>query len=361
MFIFTLRFMRNMKCIKYIILLAFVLTLNYNEVNASEKEKEEGQFNTVEYIFEHVNDSHEWHFFSFGEKHYSIPLPVILYSKHSGINIFLSNKLHHTDNDFRFHVAHSGVHQGKIIEVMEDGSEIVPFDLSLTKTVLGSLFVAFIMLFILLKGAKMTKKYQGKAPKGVQNVVEMLVLFVRDEIAQPFAGKKYRKLLPYLLTLFTFVLLANIIGLILPLGLNITGNIAVTLTLAAITFLITSLNGNKHYWGHIVNPNVPIYMKLPVPLMPLIEFAGIFIKPIVLMIRLFANMLAGHMIISVLIALIFLMSSVLSPFVGAGTSIISILFSIFMLMLDLLVSFIQAYIFTLLSAMYYGMATDDGH
>lgn len=323
---------------------------------ANEEESHEG-FNTVEYIFDHVNDSHEWHFLTVGEHHISIPLPVILHSKQSGWHVFSSNKFHHAEEGFPFYLNADG----KVIEKLEDGMELAPLDLSLTKTILGALIVSFLMLFFLIKGARMAKTNEGKAPKGVLNVVEMLVLFVRDEIAKPFAGKKYKKLLPYLLTLFTFVLLANVIGLILPLGLNVTGNIAVTLTLATITFLITSFNGNKHYWAHVVNPPVPIYMKLPVPLMPLIEFAGIFIKPIVLMIRLFANMLAGHMIVAVLIGLIFLMSSVLSPFVGAGTSLISIAFSIFMVLLDLLVSFIQAYIFTLLSAMYFGMATDDGH
>ncbi|MFA9389408.1 MAG: F0F1 ATP synthase subunit A [Prolixibacteraceae bacterium] len=328
--------------------------------NASEEENHEG-FNTVEYIFDHVNDSHEWHFVTIGEHHISIPLPVIVHSEHSGWHVFSSNKLHHHDEDFHFYLGKGGEYDGKIVERLEDGTSLVPFDISLTKTVLGTLFVSFIMLFFLLKGAKMAKTNTGKSPKGVLNVVEMLVLFVRDEIAEPFGGKKYRKLLPYLLTLFTFVLLANVIGLILPLGLNVTGNIAVTLVLATITFLVTSFNGNKHYWAHIVNPPVPIYMKLPIPLMPLIEFAGIFIKPIVLMIRLFANMLAGHMIVAVLVGLIFIISSVLNPIAGAGTSIISIAFSVFMVMLDLLVSFIQAYIFTLLSAMYFGMATDDGH
>lgn len=326
---------------------------------ASEEESHEG-FNTVEYIFDHVNDSHDWHFMSIGDKHISVPLPVILYSKHTGWHIFSSAKLHHHEEDFHFYMASGGENDGKIVEKLESGEEFVPFDVSLTKSVLGSIIVAFIMLMFLLSSAKKSKANKGRAPKGSANVAEMLVLFVRDEIAKPFGGKKYRKLLPYLLTLFTFVLLANLIGLILPLGLNITGNIAVTATLAAITFLITSFSGNKHYWGHIVNPDVPIYMKIPVPLMPFIELAGIFIKPIVLMIRLFANMLAGHMIVAVLIGLIFLMSSVLSPFVGAGTSIISILFSVFMVMLDLLVSFIQAYIFALLSAMYFGMATDNG-
>lgn len=333
-------------------------------LSAKEEESHDSHdegFNTVEFIFHHVNDSHEWHFLSFGDTHISIPLPVIVHSEHSGWHVFMSSKFHHADESFPFHLAHGGEHDGKIVEHLSDGSEYVPFDLSLTKTVLGTIIVSLLMLIILIRGAKKARINQGRAPKGVQNIVEMLVLFVREEIAKPFGGKKYKKLLPYLLTLFTFVLLANMIGLILPLGLNVTGNIAVTMTLAAITFLITSFSGNKHYWGHIINPDVPIYMKLPVPLMPLIEFAGIFIKPIVLMIRLFANMLAGHMIISVLIALIFLMSTVLSPVVGAGTSLISIAFSIFMVMLDILVSFIQAYIFTLLSAMYFGMATDDGH
>jgi F-type H+-transporting ATPase subunit a len=349
-----------MEWIKKIFIIALFFMATPFISMASEEEHSEG-FNTVEYIFEHVNDSHEWHFITIGEKHYSIPLPVILRSEHSGWHIFLSNKLLHQEEGFHFKMAKGGTNDGKIVEVLNDGSEIVPFDISLTKTILGALIVSLIMLIVLIKGARKAKANKGLAPKGLHNVVEMLVLFVRDEIAIPFAGKKYKKLLPYLLTLFTFVLLANLIGLILPLGLNVTGNIAVTLVLASITFLVTSFNGNKHYWAHIVNPPVPIYMKLPIPLMPIIEIAGIFIKPIVLMIRLFANMLAGHMIIAVLVALIFLMSSVLSPVVGAGTSIISIAFSIFMLLLDLLVSFIQAYIFTLLSAMYFGMATDDGH
>lgn len=347
-----------MEWFKKIIILSLIIIVFPVFSMASEEEEHE-EFNTVEYIFDHVNDSHEWHFLTVGDKHISIPLPVILYSKSTGWHFFSSAKLHHHEEGFHFYLAKGGNNDGKIVEQLSDGSEIVPFDLSLTKTVLGSIFVALIMIIFLLQSSKKAKNSVGKAPKGSLNVAEMLVLFVRDDIAKPFGGKKYRKLLPYLLTLFTFVLLANVIGLILPLGLNVTGNIAVTATLAAITFLITSFNGNKHYWGHIINPDVPIYMKLPVPIMPFIEFAGIFIKPIVLMIRLFANMLAGHMIVAVLIGLIFLMSAVLSPIVGAGTSIISILFSIFMVMLDLLVSFIQAYIFALLSAMYYGMATDN--
>lgn len=349
-----------MEWMKKILVIALIIT-SLPLVSLAAESESHGEFNTVEYLFDHVSDSHEWHFLSFGDTHISVPLPVILHSKHSGWHLFLSSKFHHHEEGFAFKIASEGPNDGKIVEMMPDGTESVPFDLSLTKTVFASIIVSLLMLLVLIKGARMSRKNQGKAPKGIQNVVEMLVLFVRDQIAKPFAGHQYKRLLPYLLTLFTFVLLANLIGLILPLGFNITGNIAVTFVLASITFLITSFNGNKHYWMHIINPDVPVFMKIPVPLMPLIEFAGIFIKPIVLMIRLFANMLAGHMIISVLIALIFLMSSVLNPFVGAGISVISVAFSLFMVMLDLLVSFIQAYIFTLLSAMYFNMATDNGH
>ncbi|HPR32275.1 MAG TPA: F0F1 ATP synthase subunit A [Prolixibacteraceae bacterium] len=319
----------------------------------------EKEFNAVEYIFEHVNDSHEWHFATVGDHHIAIPLPVILHSKHSGWHIFLSNKLHHPGEHFPFQLAHGGPNDGKIIEIMEDGSELVPFDVSLTKSVLGAIIVSLLLLILFIRGSRKTIANPMMPPKGIQNLVEPLVLFIRDEVAKPFAGKKYKRYVPFLLTLFHFILAANLIGLILPLGFNITGNIAVTLTLAAFTFIITSISGNRHYWKHIINPDVPIFMKLPIPLMPIIEIAGIFIKPVVLMIRLFANMFAGHIIVSVLISLIFIMSTMLGPAVGAGTSVISILFSVFMLMLDILVSFIQAYIFTLLSASYFGMATAE--
>lgn len=347
-----------MEWFKKIFILSLIITVFPLFSRAGEEKEHEG-FNPIEYILDHVEDSHEWDFFSVGDKHFSIPLPVLLYSKHSGWHFFSSTKLDHPEEGFNFYVAKGGINDRKIFEKLEDGSEIIPLDLSLTKTVLGCLFVALFMLVFLIQNANKAKKNVGKAPKGSLNVAEMLVLFVREEIAKPFAGKNYAKLMPYLLTLFTFVLLTNAIGLLIPLGINVTGNIAVTATLAAITFFITSFSGNKHYWGHIFNPEVPIYMKLPVPFMPFIELVGIFIKPIVLMIRLFSNMIAGHMIIAVLVGLIFLMSSIVNPLVGAGTSIISVAFSVFMLLIDILVAFIQAYIFALLSALYYGMATDN--
>jgi F-type H+-transporting ATPase subunit a len=350
-----------MKWFSYFVIF-FLVSFTFPSGAFASEENSHEDFNTVEYIFDHVNDSHEWHFFTIKEKHYSIPLPIILKSKQSGWHFFSSSKLYHTDSNFPFQLAHGGENDGKIVEHLNDGSITVPFDLSLTKSVLGSLIVSIILIFLLVSSARKAVSSKGKAPKGVLNLVEPVVVYIRDEVAKPFAGPKYLRYLPFLLTLFWFVLFANLIGLILPLGLNVTGNIAVTLVLATFTFIITTLSGNKHYWKHIFNPDVPWYMKTPiVPLMQVIEFSSILIKPIVLMIRLFANMLAGHMIIAVLVALIFLMSSVLSPFVGAGTSIISIAFSIFMVLLDILVSLIQAYIFTLLSAMYFGAATENSH
>ncbi|MBN1926824.1 MAG: F0F1 ATP synthase subunit A [Prolixibacteraceae bacterium] len=323
---------------------------------ASDTDEHE-EFNAVDYIFGHVNDSHEWHFFTIGDKHYSIPLPVILHSKHSGWHVFMSDKFHMHDEGFNFIQAKGGKNDGKIVEVLEDGTQLVPFDLSFTKTVLGVIFVSLIISILFIRGSKRTIANPMKPPRGLQNLIEPLVLFIRDEVARPFAGKHYKRYMPFLLTVFHFILAANLFGLILPLGFNITGNIAVTLCLAAFTFIVTTISGNKHYWKHIINPSVPIFMKLPIPLMPIIEIAGMFIKPIVLMIRLFANMFAGHIIVAVLTSLIFIMSIMLGPIAGAGTSVVTIIFSVFMVMLDVLVSFIQAYIFTLLSASYFGMAT----
>ncbi len=354
-----------MKILKYIVIATLLIGFQSNKLYAANEESADGHeegFNAVNFIFEHVNDSHEWFFFSVGDKHVTIPLPVIVYSTHSGWHFFSSNKFHHHEEGFNFYVGATGSeNEGKIVEKLENGSEFIPLDLSITKTVLGLMLISLLIIIVAIKSAKKTAKSPHSVPKGIQNIVEPLVNFVRDDIAKDAIGKHYKRYLPYLLTVFTFILVASLISLILPLGMNLTGNIAVTFVLAAITFIITTVSGNKHYWAHIVNPPSPWYMKFPIPLMPLIEFMGIFIKPIVLMIRLFANMLAGHMIVSVLVALIFLMSYVISPVAGFGTSFMSIAFSVFMVLVDILVSFIQAYIFTLLSAMYFGMATDDGH
>ncbi len=325
-----------------------------------------GSFDAGKYVVDHVSDSHEWHITTIGNTHLTIPLPVILYSKKSGFHAFLSSRFQHGHAAYRgFAIAGEGSQEGKIVEVNDKG-EITgkPFDFSITKTVAGSLFSALLLAAILIVVARKAVSNRGKAPSGLHNLVEPVILFVRDDIAIPAIGKnKHERFLPILLTLFFFILIDNLIGLIpfFPFGANITGNISVTLVLALFTFFITTFSGNKHYWKEIFNPDVPWWMKYPVPLMPFVEFFSMFTKPFVLMVRLFANMMAGHLIVMVFVSLIFIFGNLFGSVGGFLISPVSILFSVFILLLDVLVSFIQAYVFTLLSALYFGMATAEQH
>lgn len=330
------------------------------------------EFNTGKFIIEHVMDSYDWHVVSFGDTHISIPLPIILYSKnpdlHNGksFHVFMSSKFHHGHDDYMgFRISHSKENEGKIVELDQNGAEIgKPLDFSITKTVAEIFFSALFLIVMLSYVVRNSNKNKGKAPKGIQNLIEPVVIFIRDQIAKPAIGvKKYEKFMPFLLTMFFFILINNLMGLIPfpPFGANVTGNIAVTMVLALFTFFVTSINGNKHYWKEIYNPDVPWWLKFPVPLMPIVELSGVITKPFVLMVRLFANMLAGHMIVTVFISLIFIFASLYGPVVGFAASPVSILFSVFILLLDVLVSFIQAYVFTLLSAIYFGMATAEHH
>ena len=333
----------------------------------------EESFDAGKFVMEHVSDAHDWHILTIGEKHVSIPLPVILYSKnpelHEGksFHVFMSYKFHHGHEDYKgFRLSHSEENKGKIVEIDGHGNEIgKPVDVSITKTVAGIIVSAIILLWLIFSVVGSAKKNKGMAPKGVQNLLEPVILFIRDEVAKPAIGeKKYEKYMPFLLTVFFFILINNFMGLIPipPFGANVTGNIAVTMVLALFTFVITTINGNKHYWKEIYWPDVPVWLKFPLfPLMQVVEFSGMLTKPFVLMVRLFANMLAGHMIVTVFVSLIFIFASLFSPAVGLAASPVSIAFSVFILLLDVLVSFIQAYVFTLLSALYFGMATADHH
>jgi F-type H+-transporting ATPase subunit a len=330
------------------------------------------KFNTGKFIVEHVMDAYDWHVVSFGETHISIPLPIILYSKnpelHGGksFHVFMSSKFHHAHDDYQgFRISHSKKYEGKIVELDQHGTEIgTPIDLSITKTLAEVLVSIVLILLILFSVVRSAKRNQGKAPKGLQNLIEPVIIFIRDQVAKPAIGqKKYEKFMPFLLTLFFFILINNLIGLIPfpPFGANVTGNIAITMVLALFTFFVTAINGNKHYWKEIYNPDVPWWLKFPIPLMPIVELSGVITKPFVLMVRLFANMLAGHMIVTVFISLIFIFASLYGPVAGFAASPVSIVFSVFILLLDVLVSFIQAYVFTLLSALYIGMATAEHH
>jgi F-type H+-transporting ATPase subunit a len=335
------------------------------KVEHSEGKKEKEAFNPGDFIFDHIKDTYEWHIITWKGHHVSIPLPVIVYSKQSGLNVFSSSKFHHGHESYNnFSIAHEGKYKGKVVEQLENGNVVRPIDISITKNILSLFIGVTIMLLLFISIANSYKRAPNKAPKGVQAFVEPLILFVRDDIAKPAIGEhKYEKYMPFLLTVFFFIWVNNMLGLIpiFPGGANLTGNISITLVLALITFVITSVSGTKDYWMHIINmPGVPVWLKLPVPLMPFIEIMGVFLKPFVLMIRLFANITAGHLIILGFISLIFIFGN-MSPAGGYGISILSIGFSIFMMFIELLVAFIQAYVFTLLSAMYFGMALEKAH
>lgn len=317
----------------------------------------EEPFNAGQMILEHVVDNHEWHIATIGHTHVVVPLPVILLYD-GKIYAFWSSAFHNPSHSYKgFRLEPEGPHKGKIVR--EDGTGSV-YDFSITKTVFAIFFSVALMLVIFLSVARAYTRRKNEAPKGLQSMLEPIILFIRDDIAKSSIGeKKYEKFMPYLLTVFFFIFLNNLLGLIplFPGGANVTGNIAVTLVMAVFTFIITSFSGNKHYWIDIVNtPGVPWWLKIPVPLMPIVEIIGIITKPFVLMVRLFANITAGHIIVLGFVSLIFIFGAI-STALGLGVSVVSVAFMIFMTLLELLVAFIQAYVFTLLSALYFGLAT----
>ncbi|HLF34638.1 MAG TPA: F0F1 ATP synthase subunit A [Cyclobacteriaceae bacterium] len=296
----------------------------------------------------HIADSHVWHLW---EGHYgTIPLPVILYSSDRGIEIFSSGNFF--DNHHAL-VEHRGyrMESDHIIPV-EEGRSVVDF--SITKNVASMFICMILMLWIFFRVKRGYRVNDGGAPSGVQSFFEPIIIFIRDEVAKPNIGVKYERFLPYLLTIFFFIWFNNMMGL-LPGSANVTGNIAVTMTLAVFTFILTQISGNKAYWGHIFNtPGVPWWLKIPIPLMPLVEMIGVFTKPFSLTVRLFANITAGHIIILSLFSIIFIFESI---WIGP----VSVLFAIFMNFLELFVALLQAFIFTILSAMYLGGAVAEHH
>lgn len=328
-------------------------------------EVQEEEFKAGDMIIEHITDAYEWHIITIGHTHITVPLPVMLYDE-GKFHFFMSSVFHHgTDSYNGYFISHHEMNSGKIVRKDAAGAEVRPvLDFSFTKNVLAIFISMFILVFVFLSVAKAYKKREGKAPKGLQSFLEPIIIFVRDDIAKASIGeKRYEKYLPFLLTVFFFIILNNLLGIVpfFPGGANVTGNIGVTGVLALFTFIITTFSGNKAYWTHIVNaPGVPWWLKIPVPLMPIVELMGVFTKPFVLMVRLFANISAGHIIILGFISLIFIFGEI-NAGAGYGVAVVSVAFSIFMDVLELLVAFIQAYVFTLLSALYFGMATEEHH
>jgi F-type H+-transporting ATPase subunit a len=323
----------------------------------TQAETKKKAFDANEVIFGHVLDGHEYHFLSYKgadghEKHVTLPLPVILYSPQKGFSMFMSSKFEH---------GHAEVDGYKLIDrkIVPVDPSVKVYDLSLTRNVVQMILALLILCFIMIRIANKYKKGYGvtSAPKGLQNVGEMLVAFIRDEVAKPNLGHKYEKYMPYLLTLFFFILINNILGLI-PGSANVTGNIAFTVVLGVISFFVIVFSSNKHFWGHIFNPpGVPGFVK---PILILVEFLGVFIKPFALIIRLFANMVAGHIIIICLISLIFIFGN-LNKGAGWGASPLAIGFTIFIYFIEILVAFLQAYIFTNLTAVFVGLAFEGDH
>lgn len=347
------------KIISITLLMLFCVGSYAQENENANQNKDESAFNIKTFIFSHIANDYEFHITSIGDYDISIPLPVIVRSKDRGWFVFSSSKFHHKTESYEgFHIATDGRYSGQIVETLPDGTEYRPVDLSITKNVFSILFTVVILSIILISVRKKYTRDPLEAPSGLQALIEPVILFVTESIAKPAIGKGYEKYNNYLLTIFFLILVLNLSGLIpiFPFGANVMGNINVTFALAACTFVVTMASTSKEYWKHkLWTPGVPAWLKVPVPLMPVVEIVSIFTGPIALTIRLFANMLSGHMVVIVLMGMIFVFSF-LGPLVDSGISIISIIFSIFMMTLDVLVSFIQAYVFTLLSALYFGQA-----
>ncbi|MFW6018986.1 MAG: F0F1 ATP synthase subunit A [Bacteroidales bacterium] len=353
----------------YILSIAIVLFFICGKtLQAAPSNNDDGDsFNAGEMILGHVQDFHEWHIATIDDKHISIPLPIILYDKdQQKLLMFMSSKFHHGQESYK---GFKLTEDNNIVPVKPGTMEIdktrsKPLDFSLTKTASGIFITVILMLFVFISIAKRYKKNPNSSPKGLQSLLEPLIQFVRYDIGKASIGEhKYERFMPFLFTMFFFIFFANLIGLIpfFPGGANVTGNISITLTLALITFLSTIFTGNKYYWKHIFNtPGVPWWLKFPLPLMPLVEILGVVTKPFSLMMRLFANILAGHIIILGFISLIFIFG-IGSVVVGYGVSILSVAFTVFINFLELLVAFIQAYVFTLLTALYLGDATQETH
>lgn len=319
---------------------------------------ESSKINPKEIIFEHLGDGYGWEV-PF-DHHHRIPLLVIVFGS-DGLHVFSSGRVtggrEYTDGNATFKIAgKDSPYKGKVVELV-DGKEVKPFDISITKNVCALFITLILVAGLMLWLANYLKRNPRKAPRKGLGAVEALLMFIYDGVVKSTLGKDAPRFAPYLLTVFFFIFGMNLLGLmvVFPGGANLTGNIAVTLVLAILTFLVTNLYANKHYWKEIFWPDVPIWLKFPLPIMQVIEVFGIFTKPAALTVRLFANMMGGHMIVIVLTLLIFIFAA-MSPAIGAATTVVSLLFSIFMLLIDVLVSFIQAYVFTMLSTIFISLA-----
>jgi len=348
-------------------------TAQHEEHAAAEhgEQKEKG-FDAKEVILGHVKDAHDWHLMDLGTTPVTLPLPVIIYSSVKGLTVFSSSRFEHghaTYEGYRLVTGHYLHEKGLEASLYPDGKVIAVdandnptgekiYDFSMTKNITSMLVAAIILVILMLNVAKAYRIRGSKqAPKGFQSLIEPVIIFMRDEVVKPnIPAKHFEKYTPFILTIFFFILINNLMGL-LPGSANVTGNIAVTAALAIISFIAILFSSNKHFWAHIFNPPVPFGVKF---ILAPVELIGVFTKPVSLAIRLFANILAGHIIILSIISLVFIFGS-LSKIAGYGFLPVTIAFNIVMMMLELLVAFIQAFIFANLTAVFIGQAMEGGH
>lgn len=320
------------------------------------------QIDVQEIVFSHIQDSYTWHITEIGDTEISVPLPIIVWTKEYGLDIFLSSRFNEDSVYKCYQIAEEGEYAGKIVIKGAEGNYVRPLDISMTKNVCGMLLGCLIMVATVLSVASWYKKHPNQAPGGFVGMFEAVILYIYEDVIIKSVGKEYKRFYSYLLTVFFFILFNNLLGMtpVFPGGANVTGNITVTMSLALFTFLATNLFATKAYWKEIFWPKVPLFLKLPLPIMPFVEFFGVFTKPFALMIRLFANIFAGHSIILALTSIIFVTAS-MGAAISASMSIVSVLFSIFMNCVEILVAFIQAYVFTMLSAVFIGMSRVEPH
>lgn len=364
--------MKHLKQLLFIAVMLMTITPAY-----AEEGKGEGGVDLQAILWGHVKDSYEWHVTDIGDTKVIIHLPVIVYGK-SGWQVFMSDKIAHEPikegklKGYReagkgtgLYIAPAGsLYENKIVEVNDDGTESRPFDISITKTVLVLFIDGVLLLICILIPARWCRRHKADdpAPKGFVGFMDMFVNYVYDDVVKPALGEEAPRFAPYLLTCFFFIFISNIMGIIPfpPGGGNLTGNITCTFFLAICTLVVTNISGTKHYWKDIFWPDVPWWLKVPAPLMPVIEVFSIFTKPLALMVRLFANMLAGHAIAIALTCIIFIMAT-MGAFMCGAMTVFSVALSIFMMLLEVLVCFIQALVFTMLSAVFISLARVKGH
>ena len=322
---------------------------------------DEAKVDIAEIIFGHIGDSYGWHITEWNGRHIVIPLPCIVHSS-TGWHVFMSSKIEHGHEYEGLFIAEEGRYEDKIVERGADGALVRPFDISITKNVASLMFGSVLLIILVLSCAGWYRRNDGmeKAPGGFAGLMEMLVMMVYDDLIKDSVGPEHKKYAPYLLTAFFFIFLNNLLGIVpfFPGGANLTGNIAVTGVLAVFTFLAVNLFANRHYWKEIFWPDGPVFLKCPIPILQIIEILGMFTKPFSLMVRLFANIMAGHAMILGLVSVIFVAAKI-DPVISGSMTVITLVFGIFMDCLELLVAFIQAYVFTMLSAVFIGLSRQE--